>query len=118
MSKMKYIVFECSDEERGTLLHIPVIFPHLLVHSEVAELISCLRVDPTNTMRFWMHPVPVSAGFISGSKCYGMSESLGLKSHPDDTAICSNFESHNGAGFARRIKDEPNASHVAVGRRR
>jgi len=98
---MKYIVFECTSEGHPTR-HIGVTFPDLLVHQAVAEMMARVKVQPESNGRWWMWPKPVSAGFVVSGTCCGHSESLEMKCHSDDTAICFQSEQHRGLGFKER----------------
>lgn len=82
---MKYVMFEVK--LNLTTMSVPVLFPNLVVHKEVADAMAmCLR-------RHWRGAEikPVSAGFISQlevAKAHGKSESMGdLESRPIDADI-------------------------------
>lgn len=78
MADFKYIVFQ--DERTGRRL--PVLFPNELVHAEVADaLIACGLMNSASL--FYR---PVSAGFVmlAVSSSHGESESLKIKSDPED----------------------------------
>ena len=102
---MKYVMFECKSEGHPTL-HVPVIFPEVLVHKDVAEMIEHVKVQQDGPCsRWWQWPKAVSAGFISeDGVVYGESESLKLKSHKDDMHIIKSFDGPmpGGLGFAER----------------
>ena len=51
------------------------LFPPLITHEDFA-IMNCLVIKDDI----------ISAGFIYDGKCYGKSVSLGIGSHPDDTA--------------------------------
>lgn len=78
---MKYVMFEQTYNNslvRTDLVrHMPIMFCESLTHSKVAEAIEQISADPI---------YPVSAGFIDPNtlKTYGVSESMGLSSNPDD----------------------------------
>lgn len=80
---MKYIVLEVT--HGGSTRELPVIFPELLVHANVAKALA--------TMRGLENAKPISAGFLSSMDvspaCHGASESLELKSRGkvDDNLI-------------------------------
>ena len=80
---MKYIVTEDSDGKEEIFL-----FPRSINHDCMAE---ALKLIKNHTRRNWVkiRRDPISAGFVShDNKCYGESESLGLKSrHGFDTEI-------------------------------
>ena len=102
---MKYVMFECKSPGKVTL-HVPVLFPEALVHKDVAEMIENVKVQPEGPFsRWWMWPKPVSAGFINeDGVVHGYSESLNLKSHPDDMHIIKSYNGPmpGGIGFAER----------------
>lgn len=99
---MKYIIFQCKHEGKPTLL-LPVMFPDVMTHKDVAEMVEHVKVEPDGPFaRWWMWPKPVSAGFVNANGCQGYSESLKLKAHPDDTVICMDFDKHHGRGFPER----------------
>jgi hypothetical protein len=83
---MKYVVLKVVNKgiERG----IPIVFPDLLIHSEVAKQMQHMMLISHS-----METEVVSAGFLSlfGTKpeCSGNSESLGIKSRgeQDDQLI-------------------------------
>ncbi len=88
---MKYIMFQCKAEGRETLL-LPVIFPAVMTHKDVAEMIEHVKIEPDGPFSgWWMWPKPVSAGFFLNSVCHGRSDSLGLGAHPADTAIVAEY---------------------------
>lgn len=78
---MKYIMFETTQENALGVLHIqfPVIFPDLLVHAHVSNLLCRIRE---------LNSKPISAGFLTREMIpYGKSESLNLESRSEDEAI-------------------------------
>ena len=80
-SEMKYVVVQT--EEQGEQLFI---FPKNIDHDRFAEVLSNIRLGSGyNWERIYREPI--SAGFTDGTKCYGYSESLSLKSRPEDTAL-------------------------------
>ena len=78
---MKYIVTQNESGEREIFL-----FPSNVHHDAMAEVLSGIRNQTHGDWRR-IHREPVSAGFVVGGLCCGESESLHLKSHPDDTAL-------------------------------
>lgn len=81
-------------ENNGLVRNIPVIFPDILVHKEVAE-----RVGSCKMLRGVAKPV--SAGFVqfgNGGKvqAFGESESLGLASRPQDSEIITTYDYFGG----------------------
>lgn len=84
---MKYIIL--YDEIRDQ--HIPLIFPDMLVHADVAKSITRALPNPT---------YPVAAGEISvgilGYECHGFSETLKLQSRPQDASIINSMDYCHG----------------------
>lgn len=78
---LKYIVAECHDE-RGNVHELPLIFPYILVHADMADTMrmSAREAD------LWKCEI-VGAGFVTfdekGPNFFGESESLGIKSRGD-----------------------------------
>lgn len=85
---MKYIVTKTEDGKKEIF-----IFPRSINHDDFAEVLS--HVKRYTGLIFggredWVREYrePVSAGFIDEDfNCYGESESLGLKSDPEDTRL-------------------------------
>ncbi len=79
---MKYIIFECSPPEAEFIIVVPIVFPNLLCHADVAE-----ALKPLFLKHMWS-AAPVSAGSVNvvlrSDACSGKSETLGLSSGPDD----------------------------------
>lgn len=103
---MKYVVLAVTDHSGiGEMTrHVPIIFPDMLTHSEVAKAITrTLRAEvPDGRMRDIQ---PVSAGFLSslvisdGKKpiCHGFSESMNLASRPvEDSALIATYDYLHG----------------------
>ena len=86
--EFKYIMFHV---ENGLARFIPVIFPDLLAHSQVAE--HMLRAMPKGGT--WR-----SAGSVlftkNGIICSGRSESMNLESHKDDSDIIAMYNYLHG----------------------
>jgi hypothetical protein len=75
---VKYIILEGPQGQR-----LPVIFPNVLVHKDVAEgVIRAVGRQPPEGRWF----KPVTAGFVNlaVSDAYGESETLNMKSDPGD----------------------------------
>lgn len=75
---MKYIILEGPQGQK-----LPVIFPNVLVHKDVAEgVIRAMGRQPL--MGEWFKPI--SAGFVNlaVSDAYGESQTLDMKSDPGD----------------------------------
>lgn len=81
MREMKYIV---TQDENGK--EEIFIFPKSQNHDCFAESVEGIR---NQTWGNWerIFRRPISAGFTDGVKCYGHSETLGLKSRPEDTQL-------------------------------
>lgn len=84
---MKYIVFRTIDGRQ----EIPIIFPNILVHIEVAQALAKL----VKTSRV------VAAGEFSSldidANCHGKSTTIGIKSREDeDDSLISNYDYHFG----------------------
>lgn len=76
---MKYIVFD----RQGQL--VPVIFPELLNHREVAEALKSRISLSRSTVR--------SAGFVklTAHETHGGSSTLEVESEPDDTLVIEHY---------------------------
>lgn len=95
--RMKYIMIQAGTAGSTKQL-IPIIFPDNLVHREMAEcVIHTLR---RNHKR---RAVIRSAGFIAleTTTCFGESESLNVKSHPEDSAVIKAYPYAHGLVFDR-----------------
>ncbi len=82
---MKYIVTKCEEGVEEIF-----VFPSKVHHDAMMEMLEGIK---NHTHRPWnrIYRAPVSAGFISSEgKCYGESETLGLKSRPEDTTLFKN----------------------------
>ena len=88
---MKYIMIKMTIKDASR--YVPIIFPECLVHKNVAEHIEHLmRMEHNAEVEI------VSAGFYDiGATCYGESESLNLKSKPEqDTDIIREYPYKHG----------------------
>lgn len=105
---MKYVMFQCKSEGKPTL-HLPVVFPEVLTHKDVAEAIEHVKCEPAGPFSsWWMWPKAVSAGFLRDNHCFGESESLKMKAHHEDTKICESFlGARGGLGFQEREVKDP-----------
>jgi hypothetical protein len=62
-------------------------FPDGVHHDAMAEILGRIK-NQTHGTWFRVYREPISAGFIDVSgTCYGQSETLGLASRPEDTAL-------------------------------
>lgn len=78
---MKYIVTK-SEEGSEEIFVFPMTIPHREMANAVSRLKNQLHGDWRRIDR-----EPVSAGFVENGVCVGDSESLGLKSRPEDTEL-------------------------------
>lgn len=79
---MKYI---CMSTEHRT--EEIFVFPKSIDHDAMAEALSGIK-DSTRGAWSRVFRVPISAGFVyKTGTCYGESETLGLESREEDTAI-------------------------------
>lgn len=86
MRDWKYIMVQVGNHR------YPILFPQELVHRYVGQGIERAIMMDRDHPRDGI-PEIVSAGFVSGLhvlKAHGESESLGIKSHPDDTTRINN----------------------------
>lgn len=98
---MKYIMFQFASLDRQSVTHVPVIFPEMLNHKDMAEAVTFAwhnqmrearfgRGTPLDDMRAQTEPpVPVSAGFLDVRGIVDPSrgsESMKLMPHPSDEA--------------------------------
>lgn len=83
---MEYIV---TEHENGT--EEIFTFPDSIYHKDMAEVVEHLKEHDRLIYGKWkrVKREPISAGFIKGGKCVGMSESLMLSSRPQDTDLLS-----------------------------
>jgi len=90
---MKYIMFLA--EARGLQVLIPVIFPKNLVHKFVA---TCM--EPCIKAHGYFTVIPIRAGDVSifgtDITCSGKSDTLNLKSDPNDASIIHNYDYSHG----------------------
>ncbi len=80
-SEMKYVTVR-SDKSGEQLF----IFPKNIDHNRFAEVLNNIKHGEANNWTRIYHEV-ISAGFTDGVKCYGGSETLGVKSRPFDTEL-------------------------------
>lgn len=83
---MKYVIFETKHFDLPPE-EIPIVFPEAFVHADIARGARMLFNGDLVE--------PVSAGFCSfpaaGVKVEGMSESLGIKSRPEDADVIAGY---------------------------
>lgn len=81
MKRMKYII-TAQDNKKEEIF----IFPCEVNHDCMAEMIARIRDKMHGDWRR-INRTPVSAGFIEGGECVGESETLRLKSRPQDSSF-------------------------------
>lgn len=89
---MKYVMIKCS---KGILdVRVPVIFPDLMMHADVARYMEALLRRENN----FDSAKPVSAGFYDpmDGAVSGKSESLDLKSDPQDEQTIFTYQYTHG----------------------
>lgn len=82
---MKYIVTKQPDGTEEIF-----IFPDSVYHKDMAEAVGFLKLHDRLIPGRWtrIERKPISAGFVRGGQCVGISESINLRSRPDaDTAL-------------------------------
>ena len=80
---MKYICFVDENDENPEVF----TFPRSVHHDCFAEGIDRVRSKSWGDWKR-VYRRPISAGFVdSNNKCHGLSETLNLKSRPEDTDI-------------------------------
>lgn len=87
---MKYIIFQVNDEKGEPSHEVPIIFPKLLVHADVARAMKyCDGIRGGEV---------VSAGFIDVDplRCYGTSESLNIGSREKDRSVINASDYFHG----------------------
>lgn len=105
MSAWKYVMFQ---DKHGR--HFPVIFPAEMVHDDTANAIRHAFRDGELAagLRDWACPEPVSAGEVGLLQVEGVggySETLDLKSHPDDREIINTYMLVRGVDFERKARN-------------
>ena len=79
---MKYIVTKREDTGEEEMF----IFPREVHHDCMADVLCRIRNQSHgNWQRITREPI--AAGFIEGGKCTGLSESLSLRSRPEDNDL-------------------------------
>lgn len=94
---MKYVMMEVSvtgGDAAGTIIHVPIIFPDALIHKDVA---AAMRGILIRQFRYSV-VTPVSAGKydVYTQTCSGESETLGLKSDPEDSRTIQTYRYCHG----------------------
>lgn len=96
----KYIMCVLKGSNRENVdVYLPIIFPQHIMHSDMKE---CMQQYSMSTgyrdNKYDQHIEFVSAGFISMDmqKCFGESESMSLKSRPEDAEIIRTWNQNHG----------------------
>lgn len=105
---MKYVMFRCEHRNMGLVQLVPVIFPEFMVHADADKYVGhwMRRVHDMKSCK------PASAGTIElggryslvngkvaitdGPMTHGESETLCLKSRPEDADIIAMYNYTNG----------------------
>lgn len=98
----KYVMFVLTrTKERDDGVHLPVIFPTHIMHSDMGDLMRGYGIsNGYQENRYYQQVQPVSAGFIdlNDLRCFGESESLELKSREQDSEIIREYMKTQGKG--------------------
>jgi len=78
---MKYIVTKQSDGTEEIFL-----FPRKIDHDCMAEMLEHIRNQMHGDWKRVFRE-PVAAGFVEDGECFGKSETLNLKSRPEDSKL-------------------------------
>lgn len=62
------------------------MFPNGIDHDAMAEVLCHIR-NQTHGNWHRVFRKPIAAGFVDGEKCYGKSETLGLKARQEDSEL-------------------------------
>lgn len=93
----KYVMFETKLAD--CIVHVPVIFPDKLVHKDIADYMTMALMTT-----FKVPVKTVSAGKIEHVTADGLggdSETLKLKSHPEDAVIIEAYSYLHGLNSER-----------------
>jgi len=82
MIEMKYVVTVHPDTNEKEIF----IFPKSVHHDCFAEMVPYIKDQMYGNWE-QVHREVISAGFTDGVTCYGISESLGIASRPQDTEL-------------------------------
>lgn len=93
---MKYIVLECKVGSESDLeQRVPFIFPNWMVHADVADVLTAIL-----SQKYKRTDITVSSAgeacTVGGVECSGHSETLGVKSKDEDTALIQMYDYTNG----------------------
>lgn len=88
---MKYVLVKAGHPLNR---EVPIIFPSLMVHAQVAEVLGWL-LQTHHGVTEWQ---VVSAGDVAFDRalCGGMSETLKVSSLPEDAAVIETYDYSNG----------------------
>lgn len=109
MGDLKYVMFRCKSAS-ATMPDrlVPFVFPDFMVHSDCRDY---LTMWLKREHRF-VEAKPVTAGFYrpgNPSVTYGESETLGLKSRPEDSAVIDSYPYTHGIDpNPRPLPTQPN----------
>lgn len=96
----KYVMFvRTRNKEETDGVHMPIIFPAHIMHSDMGEaMIGYAMSNGFQENHYYQRMVAVSAGFIDMNSltCFGESESLDLKSRPEDSQIIKDYMKTEG----------------------
>lgn len=106
----KYVMFvRTRNKERTDGVHLPVIFPTHIMHSDMGDAMRGYGMHNSYQDNHYHQRVePVSAGFINlrTLQCFGESESLELKSRPEDSVIIAEYMQTQGKGAEAPKEDD------------
>jgi hypothetical protein len=88
--RYKYVMFEVELVDRS-VMHVPMIFPEIIIHADVAQRCSNIIMRRPVTV--------VSAGYIERVQVTGLggqSDSLGIASQMGDTATIEGYHQRHG----------------------
>lgn len=104
---MKYVIIKVNRDKLGITQVIPVIFPDIIVHKDMAEYVIHMIMmsdnEPTEL------PIVNSAGFcdLETGRCWGRSESLEVESSVADKYVIKYADS------ASCIEEGVSAAYIA-----
>ena len=106
----KYVMFvRTRNKERTDGVHLPVIFPTHIMHSDMGDAMRGYGMhNGYQDNHYHQRVEPISAGFINLQTltCFGESESLELKSRPEDSQIIAEYMKTQGKGAEAPLEDD------------
>lgn len=106
----KYVMFvRTRTKERDDGVYLPVIFPTHIMHSDMSDEMRGYGIsNGFRENRYHQRIDPISAGFINLRTllCFGESESLELKSRPEDSTIIAEYMKTQGKGAEAPPEDD------------